>query len=86
MEYRTAKKVSNVLSMVGVVFLLSLFLFTESPLFNTIALIVSIIAICSFAASVIVFVMFYKCPHCHSRIRAWGLGVPDYCPSCGEAL
>ena len=85
MEYQKARITANILFAVAVVFLLSLYLFTESKLFNTILPIMFILAFGAVIAGAIILVKFYKCPHCHNRIRAWGR-VPEHCPNCGEAI
>ena len=85
MEYTTARTISNVLFIVAVVLLLSLYLFTESAVFNIILPVVFLLAFGLFAVGIIVHVRYYRCPHCHNRIRAWGR-TPDFCPECGEAI
>ena len=83
MDCRKAKAVSNILIVVGVVFSLLLYLFIDTPIVMPIML---MLAVASFAVSVVVLVKYYRCPHCHTLIRVGGLAVPDFCPNCGEAL
>ena len=85
MDYMAAKKLTNILFIVGTVLILSLFLFLESAAFNTIMLIVILLSLSLFAVGVIITVKYYRCPHCHRLIQV-RYRTPDYCPECGEAL
>ena len=85
MDHTTAKKAANALIFIGVLLLLSLYLFVDSTAFNTLMLIVFLLAFCLFTAGIVIMVKFYRCPHCNSPIRVKGR-TPDYCPECGEDI
>jgi len=85
MEHNTAKRISNILIIIGTLLILSLYLFQENAAFNTIMLIVILLSCGLFAAGIVISVKYYRCPHCHSLIRT-RYRTPKYCPECGEAL
>ena len=86
MKYTKAKTIANTLIIVAALLFLSLYLFTKSAVFNTIMTIVFLLALALVAASVIITVKYYRCPHCDSLLRVRGWGCPAHCPECGKAL
>ena len=85
MDYQKARTTGTILFIIGAALFLSLFLFTESKIFNIVLPIIFILALGAISAGVIIMVKYYRCPHCHNRILVRG-PAPDYCPRCGEAL
>ena len=85
MDHTTAKKAADVLIIFPALLIVSLYLFVDSAAFNTIALIVFLLAFCSLTSGIVILVKYYRCPHCNSPIRVRGR-TPDYCPECGEGI
>ena len=45
--------------------------------------VITLIAMGAMFGSIIVWMVFYRCPHCHEGL---GRGTPKYCPHCGAWL
>jgi len=88
MNYIQAAKVSSILIYIALALALLSYLFMNSNM-STLSVIVLIFALSSGIAGFIVIGLYYKCPHCKHRIRAYGKGLfarAEYCPICGGDL
>lgn len=83
MDYRKARKLSNIFSISGVVLIFSM-LIVE----NILALLILFCA-AGFALigiSAVIMFSYYRCPHCHAGLPFRTVSIPTFCPSCGEKL
>jgi len=85
MSHKMAYRLSGILAIVGLLLVVSLYLFADSPTVNILTTIILVLGFVFVAAGIFVSVIFYRCPHCHSRIRARGR-IPEFCSECGKPM
>ncbi len=83
MDYRLSGKLCHILQLSGIVFALTLFFFKG---IDVLFIVIAVFALLLVVGGLVVKLMFYKCPHCHSGLPLRTLTLPTYCPSCGEKL
>ena len=83
MDYKRARKLSNILALAGVGFVL-LTLLLEVSVALSIAL--GTVGLILIGVGVVIIYVNYRCPHCHSLLPTRSISNPTYCPSCGRKL
>ena len=82
MEPKSVKTVSNAIMVFAVVLCVLMWIF--SGILVLYWIIVGLFALC-ILVSVVIVLIWYKCPHCSTRLPLRA-GDIDYCPYCGEKL
>ncbi len=83
MNHTKARRLSNIISIIGVVLLLFTPLFEKVPALLVIFCAAGFIAI---GVSFILIYQYYRCPHCQGVLPVRTLLIPSFCPHCGKKL
>ncbi len=83
MNYKKARKLSNIFALTGAGFAFLTLLLEETTalliIFGTAGLIL-------IGVGLVIMYQRYRCPHCHSLLPTRTISIPTYCPSCGNKL
>ena len=83
MNYKKARRLSNIFGLSGAALVFLMLLLTESV---TLMLILGTAGLILIGIGVVITFVNYRCPHCHALLPTRTVSYPAFCPSCGKEL